>query len=125
MRKIGNADIAGLAQELLHRQVAEKVTAHPIEWHDRSAVVPEQTSASGPNFVFVDGRNLSSQRLSIIGNSAAPTGTSDQLGPGLQDHVERPLRCSSNLGEPAPANDLAELGLTRLRTQAFADLLIQ
>jgi hypothetical protein len=55
-----------LRKLLLHRQVAEKVTAHPIEWHDSSAVVPEQTNAYGPELVFVDGRNLSSQRLSII-----------------------------------------------------------
>jgi hypothetical protein len=27
----------------------------------------------------------------------------------------QPRRCASNLGESAPANDLAELGLTRLR----------
>jgi hypothetical protein len=48
-----------------------------------------------------------------------------RLGPSLKDHVERPRRRPSNPRKPAVANDLGELGLTRLRTQAFAYFLVQ
>jgi hypothetical protein len=48
-----------------------------------------------------------------------------RLGPSLKDHVEGALRRPSNPRKPAVANDLGELGLTRLRTQAFAYFLVQ
>ena len=48
-----------------------------------------------------------------------------RLGPSLKDHVERPRRRPSNPRKPAVANDFGELGLTRLRTQAFAHFLVQ
>jgi SAM domain (Sterile alpha motif) len=52
------------------------------------------------------------------------TGSSVRLGPSLKDHVERPRRRPSNPRKPAVANDFGELGLTRLRTQAFAYFLV-
>jgi hypothetical protein len=50
---------------------------------------------------------------------------SARLGPSLKDHVKWPRRRSTNLRKPTVADDLSELGLTRLRTQAFADFLVQ
>ena len=47
------------------------------------------------------------------------------LGSSLKDHVKWPRHRPSNLRKPAVANDLGELGLTRLRTQAFAYFLVQ
>src|SRR5215471_7331796 len=47
------------------------------------------------------------------------------LGTSFKHHVERPRRRPSNPGKPAVANDLGELGLTRLRTQPFAYFLVQ
>jgi hypothetical protein len=48
-----------------------------------------------------------------------------RLGPSLKDHVERPRCRPSNSRKTAVANDLGELGLTRLRTQAFTYFLVQ
>jgi hypothetical protein len=68
-------DIAGerLAQELFHRQVAEKVTAHPIEWHDSSAIVlriqNKQAHTAPTSFLLM--AEISHRST---GNSAAPTG---------------------------------------------------
>ena len=50
---------------------------------------------------------------------------SARLGSSLKDHVKRSCRRLSNLCEAAVANDLGELLLARLRTQAFAYFLIQ
>jgi hypothetical protein len=50
---------------------------------------------------------------------------SARLGASLKDHVKRPRRRLSNPRKSTVANDLGELGLTRLRTQAFAYFLVQ
>jgi hypothetical protein len=47
------------------------------------------------------------------------------LGASLKHHIERPRSCPSNPSKPAVSNDLGELCLTRLRTQAFAHFLVQ
>jgi hypothetical protein len=47
------------------------------------------------------------------------------LRSSLEDHVERPRSGLADLRKPTLANDFGELRLTRLRTQAFADFLVQ
>jgi hypothetical protein len=47
------------------------------------------------------------------------------LGACLKHHIERPRSRLSNPREPAVSNDLGELRLARLRTQAFAHFLVQ
>jgi hypothetical protein len=47
----------------------------------------------------------------------------EALGSSLEDQVEWPRRGFADL--PALADDFGELGLTCLRTQAFADFLVQ
>src|SRR5262249_9273934 len=47
------------------------------------------------------------------------------LGPSLKHIVDWPLRRLPNPRKSTIANDPGELGLTRLRAQAFADFLVQ
>jgi hypothetical protein len=74
-------------------------------------VLPQPTSVSAQ----------SATKIRVIDRAPAVP----RSDPSLKHHVEGPRSRPANPRKPAFANDLRELGLTGLRTQAFGDFLVQ